>query len=184
MIVGAVALVLVVGIASAVGAVLLLRSAPGAARASLYTCQAQATAAAQPTIANHNYEFKDGLTGAIPLGWSKSQSCYFQNAAYHVNPGSIYGQVVCAPPTGTFYDLDMRVTASEASGPPSNGYGVAFRDQSTGNGYVFLVDGAGYAWFETLSSWTVTNRSDFGIVPSFASGPGGQNTLRLTLRTG
>jgi hypothetical protein len=178
-IIGMVAVVLVVLIAATVGSLVLLRSSVGMGHTSLGLSQAQATSAAQPTVGNYGYEFKDALDGSIPLGWTSSPQCYFKDGAYHVNPGSQYAASVCMPPTGSSYDLDMRVTAMQVSGSPGNGYGLIFHRDSTADGYVFVVDGLGEAWFATLTAWKVTLRSDFGAVPAFKSGPGGQNILRV-----
>ncbi len=72
-------------------------------------------------------------------GWRNNEDdCYLGNDGYHVTSGHY-----CFAPISSLTDFDITVDAEQVSGPSTNLYGIAFRADTAGNYYQFLIDSSG-----------------------------------------
>ena len=98
------------------------------------------TNAASPTPANSNI-FSDPLTSNAN-GWSNDTHCFFRSDGYHIaGDGNSWD---CIAPTNVPNDFSAQVQVKQIAGPTNDGYGIAFRHNSAGNTYFFLIDGNGH----------------------------------------
>jgi hypothetical protein len=92
----------------------------------------------QPTATATPGGFSDPLTSNGP-GWRDDQNCSFASDGYHIKGGGW----ICYVPTNVPDNFTIQVQVKQISGCTCNGWGVHFRHTSTGNDYVFVIDGTG-----------------------------------------
>ena len=88
--------------------------------------------------------FQDPLTSNT-YDWANDSHCFFQNKSYHVRDA-----YVCYAPAGNIVDATISVDAFQVSGSLIWFYGLLFRRVSTGNFYVFVIDGNSQWKFSNL----------------------------------
>jgi hypothetical protein len=181
-IIGLVVLMMVVSLGGATG--LLLTLGPRLSNGGGFFAHLghATTTTAEPTPMTYNDDFTDSLNGAVNIGWYTDTRCYFKDDVYHVNPGPSNTGILCPAPVPELYDLDMRVTVSEVSGPLNDGYGLIFRYQSTGSLYVFAITSDGQAWFDTINAGKTTQQKRLWNPTNFARGLNSPNTIRVIAR--
>lgn len=82
--------------------------------------------------------FTDPLTSNANR-WPDDQNCFFRSDGYHIKGGWI-----CYAPTDVPNSFTFQVDVKRASGPVSDGYGLAVRRVSKGSEYLFLINGNGH----------------------------------------
>lgn len=128
---------------------------------------------------SYNDDYLDTLDGSTSANWTTNQYCFFKDNAFHADPGPTNAGYLCPVPTDALYDLDVRVTVSQVSGPLNYGYGLMFRYEATGSYYLFLVDSDGQAWFGTASTGKDARQQELWNPTTFHRGLNAQNTIRV-----
>lgn len=137
--IGLVVLILVGSIAAAA----FIRNA----RTSTATSPTNQTATSLTPTSSKTIIFQDPLTSNT-YGWLSDDHCSFASDGYHIKSGWI-----CYAPAGLLSNFDVTVHVKQISGPLTYGYGIVFRRTSTGNEYMFDIDGnSKWVLFKCVSS--------------------------------
>lgn len=115
-------------------------------------------------------------------GWATDGStspCTFANGGLTVSPMS--GQAyICLAPMTPASDMAVTVTVRQLSGPPTHGYGIAFRHTVPKSYYFFGINGQ-----QRFTLTIVTNDVSQTVIP-FTLAPAinasGENQLRVIMR--
>ncbi len=163
--IGLVAVILVASIA----AIALLRNAHTSTATNPIT---QSTTSPSPT-SGKTVIFQDALTSNT-YGWSSSDHCSFASDGYHIKGGWI-----CFAPAGMLSNFDLTVHVKQISGPLTYGYGVAFRRTSTGNEYLFDIDGNSKWMLDKCVNNSCSRLVDWTSNPSLRGGLNVPHTLEV-----
>jgi hypothetical protein len=117
--------------------------------------------------------YQNALT-SVASDWSNDQNCSFASDGYHIK-----GAFICLSPAGQLTDTDIKVQASQISGPTLNPYGIALRRPSSGNRYEFDIDGNSKWVFFKCVQGTCSTLVDYTANAAIAGGLNASNTLEV-----
>jgi hypothetical protein len=108
--------------------------------------------------------YSSSLTGNVS-DWPSGNGCSPEADGYHIT-----ASIACYPDAADADDAKLSVTVKQLSGDQQSFYGIVFRRTSTGNNYLFGIDGSGHWSFDKFASSNPTPIVD--ATPNSAIKPG------------